>query len=256
MGDLTFLPLHENAEYYEGCAEVLNEEWKRSLSARLHSLQKSCDTFPVSLILVEVNGSKKEVVGHSRVSIVHGREKSCLVESVVVKKNKRGMGYGRKVMTETEEFVKRKGYEWMYLTTHDKQDFYKHLGYEFCNPVISLGFNAHLLPDHMIQRFSESVGVNTNGSSVSINSSSINNCTLKNKRTVEDNFNSPNTTPHTPQLSLGAQPPTQYPTAAPLPPPPPPLLPATKSKTSSSLEDNTVTRWDPSKVSWMRKKLL
>ncbi|KAL3874848.1 hypothetical protein ACJMK2_037810 [Sinanodonta woodiana] len=240
MCDYNLLPLHENAEFYEECAEVLNEEWKRSLSARLYSLQKSCDAFPVSLILVEVNGSKKEVVGHSRVSVVQGREKSCLVESVVVKKNKRGMGYGRKVMKETEEFVKRKGYEWMYLTTHDKQDFYKHLGYDFCDPVIFHGFSAHHLPDHMIQRFSESVNVNTTGSS----------------STVEDSFKSARSAPHTSPLSCGAQPPNKSPTAAPLPPPPPPLPPATKSKTSSSLGDNTVTRWDPSLVSWMRKKLL
>lgn len=38
----------------------------------------------------------------------------------------------------------------MYLTTHDKQDFYGHLGYEFCDPVVSLGGASTLLSNEQV----------------------------------------------------------------------------------------------------------
>ena len=36
----------------------------------------------------------------------------------------------------------------MYLTTHDKQDFYRHLGYEFCSPIIC--FDSAVVPEHLV----------------------------------------------------------------------------------------------------------
>ena len=38
----------------------------------------------------------------------------------------------------------------MYLTTHDKQDFYGHLGYEFCDPVVYLGGASTLLSNDQV----------------------------------------------------------------------------------------------------------
>ena len=40
----------------------------------------------------------------------------------------------------------------MYLSTKDKEGFYSHLGYEKCQPVLSLGQNAHRVPESMVNR--------------------------------------------------------------------------------------------------------
>nr|XP_022333753.1 N-acetyltransferase 6-like isoform X2 [Crassostrea virginica]XP_022333755.1 N-acetyltransferase 6-like isoform X2 [Crassostrea virginica] len=147
------LVLHKYPKYLDECADILNEEWKRSKSARLHSLEKSSDTFPTCLILVGNTNGAKTVIAHSRLSKVHGKTGSCLVESVVVRKELRGKGYGKKIMLETEEFAKRKGMTTLYLSTHDKQDFYKHLGFTFCDPIVSFGVNTDNLPEGFLQRF-------------------------------------------------------------------------------------------------------
>jgi hypothetical protein len=39
----------------------------------------------------------------------------------------------------------RKGQTVLYLSTHDKQDFYRHVGYEECESVTSLGANGSKL---------------------------------------------------------------------------------------------------------------
>ncbi|VDI27135.1 Hypothetical predicted protein, partial [Mytilus galloprovincialis] len=136
--------LHKHNQYLEECASVLNEEWPRSKTARIHSLEKSCDKYPVNLVLVT---DENIPVGHSRLAIVVGREKSCFVESVVVKRSLRGKGLGKLLMQETEHFARSEGFETMYLSTHDKQDFYQHVGYSFCKPVVSCGIQPSNIPD-------------------------------------------------------------------------------------------------------------
>ena len=42
------------------------------------------------------------------------------------------------------------GFKTMYLTTHDKQDFYQHVGYCFCKPVVSCGAQSSNLPKHFV----------------------------------------------------------------------------------------------------------
>jgi len=44
------------------------------------------------------------------------------------------------------------GFETAYLTTHDKQDFYSHVGYDFCQPVVSLGSASTLLSEEMVRQ--------------------------------------------------------------------------------------------------------
>lgn len=44
----------------------------------------------------------------------------------------------------------RKGITKLYLSTHDKQDFYKHLGYKFCEPIVSFGVNTDNLPEGFV----------------------------------------------------------------------------------------------------------
>ena len=49
------------------------------------------------------------------------------------------------------ESVARLGFEVAYLTTHNKVDFYSHVGYAFCQPVVSLGSASTLLSDKMVR---------------------------------------------------------------------------------------------------------
>lgn len=122
--------LHKYPSYMNECCELLNSEWKRSITARMHSLEKSGDKLPTSLILVATNNDKKEVIGHSRLSVFcpddpHG----CLIESVLIKNERRGEGLGKFLMEKTEAHAKRLGYKTAYLSTGDKKGFYEHLGY-------------------------------------------------------------------------------------------------------------------------------
>ncbi|ELU02891.1 hypothetical protein CAPTEDRAFT_169672 [Capitella teleta] len=121
------------------------------MTARLHSLAKSSEQFPLSLVLLE-EGEKSEIVGHSRVCKVIGQPTACLLESVVIRRNKRGLGLGRILMRETELQSVRRGFTEAYLTTHDKQNFYAHLGYEYCSPVVTLGSASNLLSEHMCEK--------------------------------------------------------------------------------------------------------
>uniref|UniRef100_A0A4W3KA62 N-alpha-acetyltransferase 80, NatH catalytic subunit n=1 Tax=Callorhinchus milii TaxID=7868 RepID=A0A4W3KA62_CALMI len=142
----TVFPLHLCPELMETCADLINEEWKRSKASRIHSLQKSSNNFPVCLVLLrplkiaDGTGSKtkSQLVGHSKLSRVVGQASGLFVETVVVAKEYRGKGYGRKLMESTEAYAKFRGFKTLYLTTHDKQYFYFHLGYTLCKPVQNL----------------------------------------------------------------------------------------------------------------------
>ncbi len=43
------------------------------------------------------------------------------------------------------------GFNQAYLTTHDKQKFYEHLGYTYCQPILSLGSGSNLLSEEMVR---------------------------------------------------------------------------------------------------------
>ncbi|KAG9460521.1 hypothetical protein GDO78_021295, partial [Eleutherodactylus coqui] len=149
-GGVLLVPLHRRPDLAESCAKLLNETWKRSLGARLHSLQRSSDEFPLCLVLIGAPGGP--ALGHARLCRVLGLQDSLFVESVVVSAELRGKGYGRKLMEATERYARGRGFQHLYLTTHDKQDFYHHLGYHLAEPVQNMGSLNSLLPASMIQK--------------------------------------------------------------------------------------------------------
>ncbi|KAM4652006.1 N-alpha-acetyltransferase 80 [Discoglossus pictus] len=146
---VALVPLHLRPDLTASCAELLNQQWRRSLGSRIHSLQKSCDDFPACLVLIGAPGGP--VLGHSRLSRVVGHTDSLFVESVVVSNELRGKGYGRRLMEATERYAAARGFRNIYLTTHDKQDFYSHLGYSLTEPVQNMGNLGALLPLGMLQ---------------------------------------------------------------------------------------------------------
>ncbi|XP_060564606.1 N-alpha-acetyltransferase 80-like [Ruditapes philippinarum] len=268
--------LHKVPGFINECAEVLNEEWKRSLTARLYSLEKSKDNFPICLVLLKKEDNGKQfVVGHSMLSIVRGQPvQSCLVESVVVKKSHRGKGYGRIVMNKTEEFAASRGYKVMYLTTHDKQKFYEHLGYEYCSPIVT--FNTDIIPEHFANKLIGSLGstakniessqvdklhedvIEENKSTKYVDNSHGDCDTILSDRlssmTTSDIVPSNTSRNETVTNKVTAQPPP--PPNAPPPPPPPPVIAPVVNKLSPDNQGNDkVTRWNPALVSWMKKTI-
>uniref|UniRef100_A0A8C5DBR6 N-acetyltransferase domain-containing protein n=1 Tax=Gouania willdenowi TaxID=441366 RepID=A0A8C5DBR6_GOUWI len=133
------LPLHLRPDLVVPCADLVNCEWPRSRTARVHALNKSRLQFPVCLVLLCGHQQTEQLLGHARLSRVVGHEGSLFVESVVVSRAQRGRGYGRTLMEETERYARSRGFTRLCLTTHDKQHFYAHLGYQLTTPVQNAG---------------------------------------------------------------------------------------------------------------------
>ncbi|XP_029290814.1 N-alpha-acetyltransferase 80 [Cottoperca gobio] len=148
------VPIHLRPDLLAACADLVNSEWQRSQAARVHSLQKSSAQFPICLVLLQGHRETERLLGHARVSQVVGHSTSLFVESVVVSKAERGRGYGRTLMEETERYARSRGFKRLYLTTHDKQHFYAHLGYVLSMPVQNAGAMTTFVPMETLLRFS------------------------------------------------------------------------------------------------------
>lgn len=142
------VPVHHYPELLNETISLINEEWPRSIGARLHSLNSSKDSLPTCLVLINLlnskNGSKDSkdptVLAHLKLSAIPSLPFAVFIESVVVWKNLRGQGIGKYLMNEAEKYCKAnlKLHE-IYLSTTDKEDFYHKLGYEPCEPVSIYG---------------------------------------------------------------------------------------------------------------------
>lgn len=197
----------------------------------MRSLSSSCDQFPTSLVLLHTTPQGATVViGHSRLNVLPQEPSSAWVESVIIRQDLRGAGYGRHLMNKTEEYAKICGFSIIYLSTHDQQVFYGKLGYEFCAPVCIYGgsVNRHLIPKQFITpQLTKSV------QALSLNSSDLEK-DCKGQPVVKHNVSSL-ASPTSPDLAP--------------PPPPPPPLPAT-----SKLRKEHIKKIDPSSMSKMYMK--
>ncbi|KAM9374647.1 N-alpha-acetyltransferase 80 [Phaethornis superciliosus] len=201
--ELSLVPLHRRPELLEACAELLSEEWGKSRASRLHTLQRSSDSFPTCLLLLRKQGPTEaptaapagpcQLVGHVRLSRVAGRPHDLFVESVVVARALRGQGYGRQLMEATERWARARGFGCLHLTTHDKQHFYAHLGFVLGEPVQSVAFLSPTIPAEVLRLFSTPPGTAT---------------------AIAAKLRVPSTPP----------PPPPPPLATPPPPPPPPVI--------------------------------
>ncbi|XP_043238394.1 N-alpha-acetyltransferase 80-like [Amphibalanus amphitrite] len=142
--DYTVLPVHQHGSLMGNVCVLLNEEWPRSTTARMRTLQASCEEFPACLALVE-QSRPDTVVGHAKLSPVPDRDDALFVESVVISPKLRGRGLGRHLMQLAEEYAASRGCRQLYLSTHDKQRFYARLGYTPCAPVATFGGSRRLL---------------------------------------------------------------------------------------------------------------
>ncbi|KAJ8972878.1 hypothetical protein NQ317_015783 [Molorchus minor] len=136
MNNLSIVPLHNYPNYLMDCCHLINDEWKRSDTARLHSLQNSCDTLPTSLILIK----DKKLIGHLKLSVIPSIKEACFVESVVIEKSLRGKGYGTILMRKAEDYCKScLNIDTIYLSTKGQEQFYSKIGYTECPPISIYG---------------------------------------------------------------------------------------------------------------------
>lgn len=135
--DLQVLRLHENPQYLKPCCELINDEWPRSETARMMSLQASCDNLPTSLILIN---EKKHLLGHCKLTPIPSIPESCFIETVVISKSMRGKKLGSYLMRQVEEYCKSMlKLKMLHLSTKGQENFYAKLGYEVCPPVSIYG---------------------------------------------------------------------------------------------------------------------
>ncbi|XP_054243185.1 N-alpha-acetyltransferase 80 [Indicator indicator] len=231
--ELSLVPLHQRPELLEACAELLGEEWGKSRASRIHTLQRSSDTFPACLLLLRSQGPSvaptawegpHQLVGHVRLSRVAGRPRDLFLESVVVPRALRGQGYGRQLMEATERWARARGFGCLHLTTHDKQHFYAHLGFSLGEPVQSVAFLSPAISTEVLRLFSTP----------------------------------PSTTTITRQRVPTAPPPALLPPAAPPPPPPPTVVWARGVLAESSRPSLLETPHRDAKglpIFWMKKNI-
>ncbi|XP_041130938.1 N-alpha-acetyltransferase 80-like [Polyodon spathula] len=237
--EVTVVPLHRRPDLVGACADLVNSEWQRSRAARIHSLEKSCDSFPVCLVLVS---RVDQLLGHARLSLVVGQPRSLFVETVVVSRELRGKGYGRRLMEATERYARSRGFWRLCLTTHDKQHFYAHLGFVLSEPVQNAGSMTTFMPMEVLQRFSQPPSTGREGDKLGLNRTSSPSRTAHASPPPQSpplappaSFLNPPLSPQAPPLApfqlmpaLLAPPPPLAPPPAPhlslTPPPPPPPL--------------------------------
>ncbi|XP_015601747.1 N-acetyltransferase 6 isoform X2 [Cephus cinctus] len=139
------VPLHSRPEMIKNCCILINSEWPRSETARLRTLNMSCDDFPTCLILL--NGDR--VVGHCKISLISSMSDSCFIESVVIDYERRSQGLGSILMQGAEEYVAKKGIKNIYLTTRGQEQFYLKNGYNICEPINLYGYTSFITSSPM-----------------------------------------------------------------------------------------------------------
>ncbi|XP_030033137.1 N-alpha-acetyltransferase 80 [Manduca sexta] len=138
--NLQVLKLHTNPQYLKACCELINDEWPRSETARMMSLQASCDNLPTSLILVN---DKKHILGHCKLTPIPSIPESCFIETVVISKAMRGKKLGTFLMSSVEEYCRSVlNLKMLHLSTKGQENFYAKLGYEICAPVSIYGIRV------------------------------------------------------------------------------------------------------------------
>ncbi|CAH0728641.1 unnamed protein product, partial [Brenthis ino] len=137
QNNLQVIKLHENPQYLKPCCELINDEWPRSETARMMSLQASCDQLPTSLILIN---DQRLLLGHCKLTAIPSMPKSCFIETVIISKAMRGIKLGTFLMKEVEKYCKNVlRLDMIHLSTKGQENFYAKLGYELCAPVSIYG---------------------------------------------------------------------------------------------------------------------
>lgn len=156
-------------KYLDQAANLLNTEWPRSVSQRHLSLANfmsqelhlnPCQNdehhefkLPISLLLCDK--LEDRVIGHASLLQIAVKNNDGIIEnlaflqSLIVDKDLRGKGLGKKMMCYCELYLnkfskyqqkhnlnEKTNCDYLYLTTKDKQLFYESIGYEKTEPLL------------------------------------------------------------------------------------------------------------------------
>ncbi len=83
------LPLHENQHFQNHVIELLNDEWPQSKTIRMRRLERSCNEFPLSYILID---NHNQLLGYCYLDRLLDDEQSVIIESVCIQRKLRGNG--------------------------------------------------------------------------------------------------------------------------------------------------------------------
>ena len=145
------IAIHRAPELIHETIKLINQEWPRSVGARMWSLESSKDSLPTCLVLTKSKSSTSDnksasedenqtVLAHLKLTPIPSRPFACFIESVVVLKSLRGQGVGSYFMNEAEKYCKfNLKHKVIFLSTIDKHNFYEKLGYEVCDPISIFG---------------------------------------------------------------------------------------------------------------------
>jgi GNAT superfamily N-acetyltransferase len=131
----------------------------------------------------DAKGILLESGSYYRVLAIQTFAHDLFVMTVVVSKALRGKGIGRAIMAEAEKYsasfvpfisvteqqplkmhltlmfcLVRRGYDTLFLSTHDQQGFYSRLGFVECEPVTSLGDNASRISQSQLSNLLRAFG--------------------------------------------------------------------------------------------------
>ena len=203
---------------------ILNSFWPKS--DRIDWLKQSNKKYPLSFILF--NCVSESVIGHARLCALADRNDALYAESVIISTNQRGKGYGKTLMKFVEEECTKRGCKELYLATTDQQDFYGHLGYEFCSKPVMV---MHCSQDSNVARLMKQMFIHKQDSN---DSSRV--------------FEKPQTSKKLAQIEMAPQNSDSLEDSrsnlapavnGPKPPPPPPPPPAAPALSNSSISKET-----------------
>jgi len=137
--NVRLLSLHENKHLLNSVVDLLNDEWPQSKTIRLRRLERSSDDLPISFVLIN---DENQLIGYCYVDRLVDEPTSVILESVCIQRNLRGHGHGKILMKLLE--TKLQGFDWIYLTTIDKRQFYEKCGYEQTIPRVRLNVSSKL----------------------------------------------------------------------------------------------------------------
>lgn len=118
---------HLPATQLEFVCDLLSQKWPRNEGARIASLRESCDVFPTHLVLLDV--TRDRPVCFASLSRCVEDTEALLVENVIVDEALRGQGFGVVLMEAVHAHARSCGFRRIFLSTKDKQAFYKRMGY-------------------------------------------------------------------------------------------------------------------------------
>ncbi|KAI6187839.1 N-acetyltransferase 6 [Aphelenchoides besseyi] len=130
--DCQLVALSERKDLIEECVRLINEEWPKSHSSRLLSVERAAN-FEPPMAFVLLSAEEEQLIGYGRfLRILNYNGNAALLDTIVIKRELRGQGYGRILMNLLKAEAIGRDYELLIISTDDKQQFYEKCGYKCC----------------------------------------------------------------------------------------------------------------------------